>query len=177
MLLTPTIEPIQAARASSRLVKTARRLQAQLACLAFAFEDISAKAGVVAELGLGMGRTYDHLRWHLGDREIYVFDRVNAALADCQPPPDRLILGEIAATFPRFVGDFAGRVVLANCDLGSADRASNRAVAEMVSSLVPPAMAAGGLIMADLPISPDDCEPLPLPAGAEDGSYFLFRKR
>jgi hypothetical protein len=177
MPLTPTTEAARPDRSSSRLEKTLRRLEAQLACLSFAFEAIQQQDGVVAELGLGLGRTYDHLRWHLPDRQIFVFDRVNKAFADCQPPEGRLLLGEIADTFPAFAKQHAGQIVLANCDLGSANRDDNRAVIAMVEALVPHTLAPGAILMADLPIQPEGCDPLPLPAGVHAGSYFLFRKR
>ena len=46
----------------SRLDSFIRRLEAQRACLNRAAELIGDLEGVVLELGLGNGRTYDHLR-------------------------------------------------------------------------------------------------------------------
>lgn len=168
--------PITESRRFSRLEKTQRRLTAQIACLEFAFGAISGRPGVVAELGLGLGRTYDHLRWHLPDRDIFVFDRMNKAFADCQPPANRLLLGEVERTYPEFARSHAGRIVLANCDLGSTDREGNLEVIRLVERLVPSSLAPGAILMADLPIEPAGCEALPLPAGAADGSYYLFRR-
>lgn len=159
----------------SRLDKTLRRLQAQRACLAFAFAEIAGPPGPVLELGLGLGRTFDHLRRHLPAYEIHVFDRVNGAYADCQPEPGRLHLGEIDETLPRLAGGLAGRVVLANADLGSHDREGNRRVAALCAQLLPPLMAPGGIVLSDLPLELAGCAALPLPAGAEDGSYYLYR--
>lgn len=172
----PTTEPARPDRAHSRLEKTLRRLESQRACLAFAFEAIRERPGLVVELGLGLGRTYDHLRWHLPDRAIYVFDRVNKAFADCQPPAGHLLLGEIAETYPAFVASRSDPIILANCDLGSANRADNLAVIALVERLVPHTLAPGAILMADLPIAPAGCTALPLPEGARDGSYYLFRK-
>ena len=159
----------------SRLEKTFFRLQAQHACLGFAFEDIGGRDGVVLELGLGHGRTFDHLRRHLPERDIFVFDRANDAYLDCQPDPALLILGEIAETFPANASRFSGRVLLANSDIGSFDKTWNREAAQLSSRLLPPVMAPGGLIMSDLPLQLPDFEVLPLPAGAREGRYYLYR--
>ncbi|MDF2995332.1 MAG: hypothetical protein K0R27_969 [Xanthobacteraceae bacterium] len=161
----------------SRLEKTLFRLEAQRACLAWAFEEIADRPGFVLELGLGLGRTYDHLRRHLPGRDILVFDRVNVAHADCQPTADQLVLGEIEETLPALHDRIAGRVVLANSDLGSFDRESNLAVAAMSARLLPPVMAPRGIIMSDLPLELDDFDEVPLPPGAREGRYYLYRRR
>lgn len=160
----------------SRLEKTLFRMQAQHACLAWAFDEIAGRPGLVVELGLGLGRTYDHLRQHLPDRDIHVFDRVNGAYEDCQPEPGFLNLGEIVETLPRKHAELAGRVVLANSDLGSFDRDSNRAVAELAARLLPPLMTPDGIIMSDLPLKLDGFEPVVLPDGVRFGSYYLYRR-
>ena len=54
----------------SRLDSFIRRLEAQRACLNRAAALISGIDGIVLELGLGNGRTYDHLRELFPDREF-----------------------------------------------------------------------------------------------------------
>ena len=85
----------------SRLDSAIRRLQAQRACLDTAAGMITGMPGVVLELGLGNGRTFDHLRSRLPERDIYVFDRQVAAHPDCIPRDDHLFLGDLAETLPR----------------------------------------------------------------------------
>ncbi len=68
----------------SRLDSFIRRLEAQRRCLEMGARHIAALPGPVLELGLGHGRTYDHLRQILPAREIYVFER---ALAAAPPAP------------------------------------------------------------------------------------------
>ncbi|GAB4067013.1 hypothetical protein KHC28_17595 [Ancylobacter sonchi] len=162
--------------AVSRLEKTLFRLQSQHACLAWAFERIADRPGPVIEFGLGLGRTFDHLRRHLPGRDIYVFDRVNDAYPDCQPDPALLFLGEIEDTLPALRDRLEGRVVLANSDLGSFDRDSNRRVAEMSSRLLPPLMAPGGIVMSDLPLALSGFETVALPPGALEDRYYLYRR-
>ena len=59
----------------SRLDSFIRRLEAQRACLGFVAGQIRDVAGPVLEFGLGNGRTYDHLRELLPERDIFVFER------------------------------------------------------------------------------------------------------
>ena len=80
----------------TRLDKLLFRLEAQHISLQWIFREIAGLPGVVFEMGLGHGRTYDHLRTHLPDREIYVLDREIDCFDDCIPPDDRLLLGDIA---------------------------------------------------------------------------------
>ena len=54
----------------SRLDAFIRRLQAQRTCLGLAADLVAGVPGPVLELGLGNGRTYDHLRELMPDREI-----------------------------------------------------------------------------------------------------------
>ena len=54
----------------SRLDSFIRRLEAQRACLNQAAALIVGLDGAVLELGLGNGRTYDHVRELFPDREI-----------------------------------------------------------------------------------------------------------
>lgn len=166
----------EAMRTLSRLEKTLFRLQAQHACMSWLFDQIRDRPGVVAELGLGHGRTFDHLRRHLPERDIFVFDFANDAYADCQPDPDLLILGDIAETFPATLPRFAGRVVLANSDIGSFDRERNIESAALSSRLLPQAMAPGGFIMSDLPLTLPGFTTLPLPPGAQEGRYYLYQR-
>src|SRR5262245_28545555 len=103
----------------SRLEKLYFRLEAQHACLAWAFEDIATKPGIVFELGLGHGRTFHHLRQYLPQREIYVFDRSVDSYPDCTPDMQHMITGELATTLPEAARRFAGQVILAHSDVGS----------------------------------------------------------
>lgn len=148
---------------------------AQHACLAWAFEAIKDRPGVVAELGLGHGRTYDHLRNFLPGREIYAFDRANEAYPDCQPPEPYLILGDVRDTVPALYPVIGGKVALANTDLGTFDASLNPVISTMVSQVLPPLMAPGGIIMSDLELDLPDYERIALPAGAPMDAYRLYR--
>ena len=84
----------------SRLDSFIARMQAQRDCLNFLKPKIDAVPGPILEVGLGNGRTYDHLRDLFPGRDIYVFERKVAAHPDCVPPDDRLFLGEAREAIP-----------------------------------------------------------------------------
>lgn len=159
----------------SRLDSFIRRMQAQRACLDWAAAAIAARPGCVLELGLGNGRTYDHLRQRLPDRAIYVFDRRIAAHAGCVPPDDRLYLGDVLQTLPRAAAELGPDAVLVHSDLGIADDAANAALAAEVAPLLVPLLAPGGIIVANHPYGVPGWMDLPLPEGVSPGRYFLYR--
>ena len=72
----------------SRLDSFIRRVTAQRDCLNAAAVLVRDLPGPVLEFGLGNGRTYDHLRSLLPDRQIFVFERQVAAHPDCIPPDE-----------------------------------------------------------------------------------------
>ncbi|MGH7109946.1 MAG: class I SAM-dependent methyltransferase, partial [Stellaceae bacterium] len=82
----------------SRLDSFIRRLKAQRACLDHAALLVRALAGDVLEMGLGNGRTYDHLRQLFPDRRIFVCERSLAAHPASLPPAELLILGDMRET-------------------------------------------------------------------------------
>ncbi|MGI9465081.1 MAG: class I SAM-dependent methyltransferase, partial [Aestuariivirgaceae bacterium] len=117
----------------TRLEKTLYRLEAQHACLQWAFEQTANQDGIVFEIGLGLGRTFNHMRHRLADREIYAFERIINAYPDCMPDEAHLIMGEIEETLPAAAERFVGQVVLAHSDIGSFDKANNRTMAGLIS--------------------------------------------
>ncbi len=160
----------------SRLDSMIRRLQAQRACIDHAAEVIAALPGPVLELGLGNGRTYDHLRSRLPAREIFVFERTVAAHPDCVPPDTHLILGDFAETLPEAASRFAAAVPLAHADVGSGDAAASRRSAGLVARFLPPMLRPGGLLLCELALDVPALERLPMPEGIEAERYFYYRK-
>jgi S-adenosyl-L-methionine methyltransferase len=159
----------------TRLDKLLFRLEAQHICLEWAFREIAGRPGVVFEMGLGHGRTYDHLRTYLPEREIYVLDREVDCFDDCIPPDDRLLLGDIADTLAAAAARFGGKVVLAHSDMGSYEEAHNVAMSAKLSLRMPAILAPGAIVLSDLPLELSGTQALPLPAGVREGRYFLYR--
>jgi hypothetical protein len=159
----------------SRLASFIRRLEAQRACLDLAAGLIAGLEGPVLELGLGNGRTYDHLRGLLPDRDIYVFERCVAAHPDCVPPPHLLYLGDMRDTLRGAAAALSGRAALAHLDPGTGDVAASRALAAELSPLILPLLRPGAILVSEPAIAAAELAVLPLPAGVADGRYHLYR--
>jgi hypothetical protein len=138
---------------------------------------IDGLAGPAFELGLGNGRTYDHLRERLPGRDIYVFDRQVAAHPACVPDDEHLVLGDIRDTLPRALERFAGRVALIHADIGTGDERTNAALADFLSGYLAALLAPGGVVVSDQPLSFAEAEALALPEGVKPGRYFMLRRR
>ena len=143
----------------SRLDSFIRRMQAQRDCLNHVAAEAAALSGPILELGLGNGRTYDHLRELFPGRDIYVFERQVRAHPDCIPPDDRLFLGDIAVTMPQARERLGGTAILAHF------------FAQALDAL----MAPGGLVVANQQLDVARWRRLPEPPGVRPGRYFLYR--
>jgi hypothetical protein len=161
----------------SRLDSFIRRLEAQRACLDRGRDQIRDVPGCVLELGLGNGRTYDHLRTRFPDRDIYVCERRVAAHPDCIPPAERLILGDMRETLPALCDRLGGKVALAHFDAGTGDAAANRVLAADLTPGILGLLAPGAVLVSDPPIEAVELEILPLPDGVAPGRYHLYRRR
>ncbi|MDA0218383.1 MAG: hypothetical protein O3B22_02185 [Proteobacteria bacterium] len=159
----------------SRLDSVIRRLTAQRACLGLAASLIEGLDGHVLELGLGNGRTFDHLREILPGREIFCFDRQVAAHPDCIPDPDHLFLGELEATLPQAVARLGARAALVHVDIGSGDEAASRRLGAWLAGRLPSLLAPGAVLISDQPLPQPDWRTLELPEGVRQGRYFLYR--
>ncbi len=151
-------------------------MEAQRACIDFAARPGGLPEGPIFELGLGNGRTYDHLRERFPARDIYVFERQVNAHAASIPDADHLIMGDILETLPRAVLRFRGRVAFVHSDIGSGDDARDRATAARIAPLLAEAVAPTGLVASDQPLVIAGWQALPLPAGIAESRYFLYRK-
>ena len=160
----------------SRLDSFIRRLEAQRACLEMAADLVRGLDGEVLELGLGNGRTYDHLRKLFPHRDIYVCERTVAAHPDCVPPPQFLLLGDMRETLPTLRARLAERVVLAHLDPGNGEIAASKALADQLAPLIVPLLQLNGVLVSEPAITADRLSALPLPGGIEPGRYNLYRR-
>lgn len=161
----------------SRLDSAIRRLEAQRSCLDRARELLREVFGPIFELGLGNGRTYDHLREIFLDREIYVFEKKICAHPACIPDDEHLFLGDVLETMPVQTERFRGRVALVHADIGSGVVADSRRLAAAIAALLPPILAPGALLVSDQPMSVAGTEPVALPRGVAAGRYHMVRNR
>lgn len=159
----------------SRLESFIRRLEAQRRCLNYAARAVRKIPGPVLELGLGNGRTFDHLRQLLPEREIFVFERRIAAHPDCCPDAAHLILGDLRETLPLAPARIGAPAALAHIDIGSGDREANRELVVRLAPALRPLLARNALVVADQPLVLDTLQSLPPPRGVAEGRYFLYR--
>lgn len=155
----------------SRLDSFIRRLEAQRRCLDFSFQRLV--PGDVVELGLGNGRSYDHLREHLNGRIIFALDRQLAAHSECVPK--ELLLGEFRDTLPALGRRIGRAVALVHADTGSGDEAASRAQAVGLPALLDPLLVEGAIVVSDQDMKPP-WDALPLPPGVAPGRYFIWRR-
>jgi hypothetical protein len=159
----------------SRLDSFIRRLQAQRDCLALAARLIESVPGPVLELGLGNGRTYDHLRCLFPAREIFVFDRRVAAHPDCVPDRDHMFVGDVRVTLPGALAQLGAKAALAHCDVGTGIAADNHALAAFLGPTLAGMMAPGGIVVSDQKLAGPGWTAVPLPPGIEEGRYYINR--
>jgi S-adenosyl-L-methionine methyltransferase len=159
----------------SRLDSFIARMQAQRDCLNFLKPKVDALAGPIVEVGLGNGRTYDHLRTLFPGRDIYVFERKVAAHPDCIPPADRLFLGDADRTIPAAAQQLGATAALIHTDLGTGDRAANTAMGRWLGPALDRLAASGGYVLANQPLEVARWQLLPEPPGVPKDRYFLYR--
>ena len=158
----------------SRLESAIRRLQAQRDCLNAVADIIGSVDGVVFELGLGNGRTFDHLSKLLPDREIFVFERKVAAHPDCVPDAKHLFEGDFSETLPTVLDRFSGRVAMIHADVGSGDVSASKQLGAWLKTILPPYLVPGGVIACDQDLSGIALTSLDTPDGVPIGRYYLY---
>ncbi len=158
----------------SRLDSFIRRLSAQRDILNAVADEVGRLDGPVLELGLGNGRTFDHLRELFPDRRIVAFDRAANAYGPSMPSADNLILGEIKDTARNFVGANAS---LAHADIGTGYEDKDAVTLTWLPQIMAGVLASGGLAVSGLPLDHPDLQPLPLPSTIKEGRYFIYRRR
>jgi hypothetical protein len=163
----------------SRLDSFIRRMLAQRECLNWAAEAIAATPGPVLELGLGNGRTYDHLRELLPEREIYVFERADISFdrahALSLPPEKFLILGDIEQTLITSAARLPAKAALAHIDLGTSDAGAYAALALRFGAMLIQLMAPEGIIASNVSLHVSGLTSLDTPPGVKPGRYFIYR--
>lgn len=158
----------------SRLDSFIRRLTAQRDILNHVAADLTLPAGgAVMELGLGNGRTFNHLREIFPGRRIIAFDRALGAHASSVPTDGNLILGEIRETAATFAGTGAA---LVHVDIGTGYPEKDAVTLTWLPGLVVALLGQGGIAISGLPLDVPGLVPLPLPAGVPEDRYFLYRR-
>ncbi|WP_323775884.1 class I SAM-dependent methyltransferase [Leisingera sp.] len=156
----------------SRLDSMLRRLTAQRDGLNWAAGQISPLQGDVLDMGLGNGRTYDHLRETLSLRRIWVIDRLLQCHPSCVPPEQDFLQGEAKPMLERLTAE--GRsIALAHYDFGFGIKEKDVAEAAILSPVIAQVMVPGGIIVSGQPLI--GFEELDGPDGIPPGRYMFYR--
>ena len=159
----------------SRLDSLIKRFIAQRDCLNHTATLITGIAGPVFELGLGNGRSYDHLREIFPDREIFAFDRAVSAHPRCIPDADHMIVGDIRETLRYCLPRTGGKAALIHVDLGNGDPTYGLALTAWASPLVASRILPNGVVVSDATLDLPEFETLPLPDGVKPGRIHFYR--
>ena len=133
----------------SLLERMIARLTTQRDFLGEAARLIENVDGPILEVGLGKGRTYDHLRRLMPARTILAFDRVLHAPARATPPTANLILGDFADTLPATAARLGRVAAFAHADFGSPDRDHDARQALWLGPLLQKLVRQGGIVVTD----------------------------
>ena len=159
----------------SRLDSAIRRLTAQKLTLEAAAHHIADLEGPALELGLGNGRTFDHLRTILPNREIFIFDRQVAAHPDCVSDAAHLLLGDFLETLPQAVKRFGATCAFIHCDIGTGEKASSIALGQAIAPHLAKLTCPGAIVVSDQPLDIATWRDEPLPPGVAEGRIHLYR--
>jgi S-adenosyl-L-methionine methyltransferase len=158
----------------SRLDSFIRRMQAQRAVLDHAAGLLDNAHGLVLELGLGNGRTYDHMRQVFPGRRIVAFDRANVANPASCPAVDDLMLGDIRSTGLMFARQHGRCASVVHADLGNGIADDDRILAAWLAPLAEALTMPNGLVLTSTELHAPRLEQRPLPPDVPPDRYFVY---
>jgi SAM-dependent methyltransferase len=157
----------------SRLDSFIRRLTAQRDILDVTLDEVRTIEGPVLELGLGNGRTFDHIREALPGRRIVAFDWDVRAHSSSVPDGADMVLGNIRETAQPFVGIGAA---MAHADIGTGYDDKDAITLTWLPQLMAGVLRPGGIAISGLPLDHPGLKPMLLPASVKPDRYFLYRR-
>ncbi len=159
----------------SRLDSFIRRMSAQRHLIDRAAALVGDVPGPVVDLGLGAGRTFDHLRERLPDRDVFAFGLELDAALGVLPDAHHLVIGDIRDTLPAALPRLGARAALVHNDLGSGDAVFNAATSAWLSPLVQAILAPRAVVVTSFPLDLPGAHVLALPESVAPGRYHLYR--
>lgn len=156
----------------SRLESMMRRLTAQKLGLEWAVEMTKDLQGDALEIGLGNGRTYDHMREILPDRRIWVIDRILQCHPSCIPPEENFLMGEADKMLEKLKTK-SNPIVVAHYDCGVGIKEDDVAEAAWLSPMIASIMAPNGIIVSGQPLV--GITPVDGPKGIAADRYYFYK--
>ncbi len=135
----------------SRLNSMMRRLAAQADGLEWGNTMVDSLKGDFLDMGLGNGRTYDHIREIAPDRRIWVIDRALNCHPSCVPPEEDFLQGEAEDMLKKMAADGI-KVAMAHYDFGFGDKEKDVAEAARLSAMIKDIMLPGGVLVSGQPL-------------------------
>ena len=157
----------------SRLDSVIRRLTAQREILNDLATRLNGIPGLVLEFGLGNGRTFDHLRQHLPDRRIIVFESVVVEGLLSRPASEDFVIGDIRDTASRFDD---GCAALIHVDIETGVAAEDAQLATWLPGLVARLLGPNGYAASGAALDNPHLRPIALPAGIASGRYHVVQR-
>ena len=158
----------------SRLDSFIRRLSAQRDILNAIAADVTALPGDVLELGLGNGRTYDHLRELFPAKRIVAFDRDDRSYQPSRPRDEDMVVGEINDTIVDFLGKGAA---LVHADVGTGHDDRDAVTLTWLPDRVAALLGPGAYAVSGLPLVHPELVEMPRLESVPEGRYFCYRRK
>ena len=156
----------------SRLESMMRRLAAQKTGLEWCVEQTEKIKGDFVEIGLGNGRSYDHIREIAPNKKIWVLDRILQCHPSCVPPEDSFLQGEANEVMIQMKKDNI-RIALTHYDFGVGIKDKDEAEAAALSPLIKDIMVEDGLLMSCQPLV--GFKQIEGPAEIPAGRYYFYK--
>ena len=160
----------------SRLEDLISRFTAQKTHLDRAFSICHSQPGLALEVGLGSGRTFDHLRENLPDHQLFAFDYRVETHPGCEPSESQQVLGDISKTLPKFANDHTNQAILIHLDIGTKKYKDD---IERYKKFIPSVFSMlmkGGVLVSDRPVEHSHLKPLPDLKDQGSWKYFSYSK-
>ena len=135
----------------SRLDSMMRRLAAQRDGLEWGHGLVEGVEGDYLDMGLGNGRTYDHIREIAPNRRIWVIDRALNCHPSCVPPKEDFLEGEAEEMLKKLAAEGAS-IALGHYDFGFGVKEKDVAEAARLSPMIAAVMAPGGVLISGQPL-------------------------
>ena len=141
----------------------------------WAAKNIHKQRGVVLEFGLGNGRTFDHMRKLLPQRDIYVFEREIAAHPDCIPHPAFQFIGDFRDSIPMAIEQLGRSAALAYLDIGAEQKNTSLALASKITPCIEKLLCVNAIVVSEQEVERWRSYKLQLPAGISENRIHLYR--
>lgn len=154
-------------------------MQAQRACIELAASLVSELDGPVLELGLGQGRTFDHLQETFPNRKVYLIDDMMKPADGIRLDPSLAIKGDVLDLLAHFARDHGPAFTVVHSDLGGSrwdDLTPDIPVIKCLSKWLPQITLPGAAIISNLPIESNLLIENDLPIGIRKGKIFFYRR-